>query len=274
MPDFPSLYGDTTKTATFGQTTGTLGTQVVAASAPYVKGDWTTIIPATSTFDAQGLLVGVLQWGAGKGLLDIGVGTPPKTILANLLIQSYQAPTVCITCQLPLGVPAGQAVSARYQSTAFYSVYMTATAISQGFLPPSALGAAQTLGTVTTYEPPTPSLSNDGTVVDPGATANTKGAAATLGTLTRNCSSLMIAIGRRGAYCATARWFLDILADGVVVLPDLTLVANATASMLAQVIIGPLPLSLRAGTVLTAKAQCTSLLAGMRELEVAVYAFG
>jgi len=142
------------------------------------------------------------------------------------------------------------------------------TAISQGFLPPSGFSQCETIGV-------TPATSS-GTVIDPGATQNTKGTPVLLGTLGRPCSALLLVIGGQGTGTNTARYFIDIGLDSActnVILPNLGVVAHSASDMIMPNTIGPFPFCLPANTSLYARAQC-SITTTPRTIELALYAFG
>lgn len=280
MADWPPLLGDCTKTMTFGgallpdgkSINQTQGTTVAAGAAAHQKGSPVAIIPAGMLpFDAHGLLVQVMATATSvKWLIDVGVGASASPILNNLLYQPY-LPLNTVTWHLPLMVPAGAAVWLTAQSSAAGSNSLEAfvTAISQGFLPPSAFSLVETRGIT--------AGSTSGVLIDSGTVANTKGAWTPLGTLTRPCQSVLLAVGNQSRTTSTCRWFIDIAIgpEYTILLPDLCLTAHSTwgLTQLTLPSSGVIPLCLPAGTQLSGRAQCTIVTTPQRTFEMAVYAF-
>jgi hypothetical protein len=275
MADWPSLYGDCTKTQSFGEfspATSTKPVQFNAGSDHDQKGAWaeltTVALGGPLAFDAHALLVTISLNAGIKGLVDVGIGSPPTAIVQNLLVQqpSYQH---CLQFYLPVSAGAAVPISLRCQMSMSGGVaaYGMATAISQGFLPPAGFTACETIGVDTG--------TTSGTVIDPGAQANTKGTAVSVGVLTRPCSSVLLAIGGQAKARLTGRYFLDImLSDGTIVLPDLALAVNSSSDLFGQAAIGPIPLSLPIDNFIFARAQSSLTTVGTREFELAMYCFG
>jgi hypothetical protein len=277
MGDYP-VGSDSTVARTFagaGWTRASTLGKTFSTGAINVKGAWNELIPAAGTdslkFDAYGFLLGLQYVGTtATYLIDIGFGT--TVILPNLFIEGL-VQRLGGEVFVPLPIPAGTQVQVRGQSSAAnLTLAMSITPLGQGFLPSTWPGAVQTLGV-------TSSAATSGTLLDPGATANTKGAFTTVGTLTRPCSMLLFMMGSRAdATLTTATWFLDIAIGAAgseqVVYGDIPMCASDATDQLAQHAYGPYPFSAPANTRISARLQCSINTATKRTLNIAAYAFG
>jgi hypothetical protein len=76
---------------------------------------------------------------------------------------------------------------------------------------------------------------------------------------------------------STGRWFLDIAVGAAgleqIILENLIVQVNASGDRFIQPYIGPLPLSLPAGTRVAARCASTLIAAGRREFGVIMYGF-
>jgi hypothetical protein len=153
----------------FGTATGTPGAVTVTSSATAnTKGSWTQLDAATG-FEATSLVLTVnTQFGDTQYLLDIGVGgAGSEQVLIPNLHFAYANGTVAVLT-FPISVPAGSRISARVADNFGGSIiYVSGVVLVGGFVDPPPFQSVVTYGADTTK--------SAGTLVDSGATVDTKG---------------------------------------------------------------------------------------------------
>lgn len=245
---------------------------LTAPGSTNTKGAWTQL-SAAAPFDVAGLWVMCASGGAnGAALFDIGVGGAgsEQVVVPNVPARrvggaNYGSGVI----PLPVAIPAGSRIAARYQSSAttntlILGAVMTAAAwnTAQGGNRCAAYGAATGTGT--------------GTVVDPGGTANTKGAWVEIAAATDFDSSwLLLSVQPSGTLLATQSWLVDVAvgASGSeqIVLPDVYVYGSSTVDNQIRL---ALPFSIPAGSRIAVRAQCTSNTTPGREREVVAHLIG
>jgi hypothetical protein len=256
-----------------GVTTTSRGTAVTAAATAHTKGAYAQIIASTA-HAAKGFLVQLGNASAGVDYsVDIAIGGAGSEIIivADLLAGSG---TGSIARQgayfIPIPIPAGTRVSARCQATTLSSA-LRAKVHLLGDLP----GGMEPFGKCVRYG--FVSATTQGTTIDPGATANTKGAWTQLVAATTYAikalwfdTSNLVQVTR-----TSADWLLDLGIGGagaeLVIAPNFHIEASTTDDTLVH---GPsplLPVSIPAGSRLSARCMSSLNTATVRNLAVAVY---
>ncbi len=272
MPSFPHLAAVTKAEAYGASTTWGVG---VNTGGPHTKGAWTEIVAAT------GIRVDLLMMTVTKGgdgdqdmLFDIGIGGAGSevVIVPNLLICFNANQFMADIYYIPITLPAGSRIAMRGQSlTANKTPEFILHGFNYGFANRPAFHQAVSFGADTS--------DSGGTQVDPGGTANTKGAWAELtASLTIDAKSLLVMIGNRGNTIRNdENYLLDIGVGGagseVVVVPDLHFIGPGTGDQLhprAHLV----PCNIPAGSRVAARGRCTSTDATDRLFDVAGIAFG
>jgi hypothetical protein len=230
MADWPVTYGQ--GLSEWGKTTGISRPVLVAESgSANTKGAWTELIASTG-FDAEAIAVRIEGPNSAKTIaVDIGIGVTDSEVVlipdiissAGLSAGSAQNGPFCV---FPLSIKAGTRISVRSQSSTTPSndlrcaVYL----IGQGFNRSSGLALVDTYGVTTTS-------ATNGTVYDPGGTADTKGGwTQIVASTTRDISALMIiATNNENAAMTNAGWFFDVgvgaSAAEKIIIPDLSTTA-------------------------------------------------
>jgi hypothetical protein len=247
----------------------------VALTAPgstNTKSAWTQL-SASAPFDVAGLWVTVSAGGAnGSALFDIGIGGAgsEQVIVPNVPVRRNgganfgSGPIV-----LPVAIPAGTRIAARYQSSA-----TTNTLVVGALLVAAAWNTAQGGNRVAAYGAVT--ATGVGTVVDPGGSANTKGAWVEVASATDFDSSwLLLSVLPSGTLLSAQSWQVDVAvgASGSeqVVIPDVYIYGSSTVDNQVRL---ALPFSIPAGSRIAVRAQCSSTTTPGREREVVVHLIG
>lgn len=271
MPDFPQIDGGEIEeigAVTSGATTGT----ALTAGAVNVKGAWAQLVASTPT-ETSWVLVNLYRSSQHKHLVDIGIGAAAaeQVIIPNLGLQSVgsSADRFNASYLFPLTIPKGVRVSARSQaSSAGQASRVTIHLIGSSF------GSSSGLGRVTDYG--TATADSGLTALDPGGTANTKGAWVQLTASTTGLTRwIAIGVGHDAlAVAANQGWHVDIgigaSGSEQVLIPNLPFSINATSDVTLVPVLA-LPVHIPAGTRLAARCQCDVITATERLLDVAAW---
>lgn len=252
------------------------GTNVTASSSANVKGSWSDLGGVTSfAYEAITVCIGGSQVFVDQ-MIDVGIsdGSNRHVLVADLYYAgSKQAAEQFFIVTIPVHVPAGAQLSAR-------------AAASNGTGPPvievSLIGHASGLAgapgfsrSVALFTP----ASSRGVAVDPGGTANTKGAWAQLtASSPADIAAMFGLVGYNAdtARASTARALIDIgvgaAASEFVLYPNAALGWGATRD-------GPsncprIPIfgcNVAAGSRIAARAACSINTAGDRTVDLALY---
>jgi hypothetical protein len=285
MPDFSTL-GLGQKWVS-GSTTNSRGTSVTPSATANTKGSYAQLISAASnTVDAAWVLVDFTNGTAHTDyLVDLAIGASgSEQIIANNLFVSGGgglAQNLVFSYPLLIAVPTGTRIAARCQAgtASAAALHVTLHLMGQGFLPSSALQRLTSYGQNTS--------DSGGVSIDPGGTANTKP-----GTWTEITSSttnpirlLYAALGlAQNAAPTGATWLFDLgmgangseigiggssATTGLISLPFR--VGVLTDFLWSPLVVGPLPVSIPAGTRLAARAQCSITDATDRLFDLSLY---
>ena len=256
-------------------TTTSLGTKLTTAATANVKGAYFTVV-TSSAFAAHGFVFQFGQCSTGIDfMVDIAIGAAGSEIVI--------VPNVCIgsgtgACArksgylIPIAIPAGTRISARAQGTSL----TTAVYIKIHLLGDLA-GGMDSYGKMLTYGANT--ATTQYTSVDPGAVANTKGAWTQLTASTTYPikgfmfdTSNLVQTARTGA-----NWLLDIgigaAASEIVILPNYHIECVATDDTILHTPSIIWPISIPAGTAISARCQSSLITATVRLLPVGILAF-
>jgi len=270
MGDWPLSGGAQKLTTVAADAAASRGTTVTAPGANNTKGAYTELV-ASSAHDADALLV-VLQIGlnAVGYLVDIAIGGAgsEKVVVPNIPHGSANSTrdTDSLAVIVPLAIPAGTRISARYQaSTASGSIVRaTATLLKGNFKSPSALGVVSALGALT--------ASSRGTNIDPGGTINTKGSYAELIASTAYDIKALVVIPRKVAngLSVATWWLLDIAIGGAgsekIVIADYALTASDRDILSPESTV--IPVDIPAGSRVAARAACSINTASVRTIDL------
>lgn len=254
-----------------GPTSG--GTAITAGGSNNTKGTYVEFV-ASSPFACNRVRITITTTAtAGRRyLLDIATGAAAAEVdvLSNLIFES--SPTASLptsgTFEVDLSIPAATRISARCQcSTASVTMQVTITLIAAGDTPGPT--AYTTLGADTS--------DSGGTAIDPGASANTKGAWVQLVASSAAVIQELALMVTRGAATTTggSSLYYDIGIGGagaeVVLIPDIPVNFWETGNVFGVVARGTTFLTyIAAGTRIAVRASCTTNVAGNRTSDVAL----
>lgn len=274
MADFPSLISAQRLTQQ-GLSSTFNGTSLVANLTANVEGAWTEIV-ASSTHDADGILLCIRDGTGANGLIDIGTGASGSEVerMTDVPIaHSRSFFAQAIYCPIP--IPAGSRIAGRYRSdVASAQVRVTIMLIKGGFLNLGPMGSLRQA----TYGVST--ANSQGTQIDPGGTAHTKSAWVQLVASTAIPLKylFMLMSNQRNTTDANE----DILADiGVgaasserIVVPDIWFHGSTVSDTHFPMWIGPFPVDLPGSVRLAMRAQSSIIDATDRLMDVALVGFG
>jgi hypothetical protein len=261
-------------------TSSTTGTTVTSHATPGTDGAWTQIIAATANdWYAFTLIQHYGDSGAaGRGLIDLAIGGAGVefAIVTGLPVCKLAAITRTSSFRLwlPLHIPKGARISARVHRSDVASlpvrIQLIGETVSTRGLPP--------FRRATTYGE---DLANArGTVVDPGASANTLGANTQIVASTTNpIRALYLAAMKQDAsvVSGSATWAAELYVGAggseVVIVPEVLLWEENSTTDLSHAFglgMGPFPVNVPAASRLSAKARCNISTAGAREGQLIV----
>lgn len=251
---------------------------VSASATVNTKGAWTDLIFAT-TFHGGALLVSIRPSTAlNVYAVDIGIGSAGSeiTIIPNIYVCG-QASTKDMMFIVPIAIPAGSRVAARAQSsTASAALNMAAWVL------PDTMGSFNANGAIDTYNMTIASATMVTNAIDPGATANTKGAYVSLASATtRDYRGFFLSVGPGSATTATISppsATVDIAIGSAgnekIILPDFPMVAattSATITAWGTPLGAMIPIPIPAGSRVAARASCNRNTATGRLIGVAFH---
>lgn len=277
MPELPIGYSGGSRVTGYGFNTGsTKGTTVTASASGDTKGSWTQLTASTD-FDANWIIVQFPynEWGGDPFLVDIGIGGSGSEQVIIPDLQVYAAtpsPYVNDRYMFPVFIPRGSRLSARCQENFASSAYLD---VAVQLIAGNAT-AAGVASLVSAYGSTT---NSQGTTVDPGGSANTKGSWVQITAATTRSHNWLTfaAMNYDGFFSASLRWLVDIGIGGSgseqVLIPNLALCGTALNDMPERQVQG-FPVSVPAGERLAVRAQCSATTAGDRVLQVKLYGAG
>lgn len=276
MADFP-LYDGAIFEA-IGVSAGDSKATTLTSGAANTKGSWvelTSSAPEGVTSFFVMLYNTQESSGSSRIYVDIGIGAAASEVVLVPNLRSLTRVQNCAICfPVPLPLPGGVRVAARMQSgTAGTITADVALGVFRGhFLSSSPLTEATHYGLTT--------ASTSGTQVDPGASANTKGAAAELTSSTTNqIRSILIMLGNGTQSNPPTRsddgYLIDI---GVGATPDY-IISNLPVSTMSiddcvhPRVIGPFDCCIPVGTRIVARAQSSENADPPRTFDISILGF-
>lgn len=278
MGDWPILSDGGAK-VNYGTTLATtLLTTVTASASANTKGAWAEII-ATTICDCKGFWVQMgAQNTAKEYLVDLGIGAAgSEIVLVSDILFGSLAPSTRATAQcffIPISIPAGTRISCRCQcATGSATLSVGVISLGPGFMPSNSLGKCETYGAV--------EATSLGSTVDPGTSANTKGAytqmTAATGIIVRE---LIILLGSNNAIShSNGSWLIDVAIGAagseIVSIPNLFVVPGFGNGMgFVPSVIGPIPVNYPVGTRIAVRAQSTVTLTADRKFDCVIIGVG
>jgi len=271
MPDF-SLLGGANRFESVGpDTADSRGTDVTASGTINTKGSYVQLT-AASGIDAQGIWV-ILTSGnnAANCLVDIAVGAAAseQDIVSNLMLPVKH--NAGAGANIPIHVALGSRISARAQSSSVSDVINIAIQLMG-----NTLTSSSALGRCTTYGANT--ADSGGTEIDPGASANTKGAYVQIdGAISNPIKNMIVAVSPSGSngQLTTAGWLIDVAvgaaASEQVVISNLFVMTNGVHDTINPPLLGPFPVNIPSGSRIAVRAQSDTIDATDRLFDVAIY---
>jgi hypothetical protein len=258
MADFPALL-QAREFKNYGvDLTVSKGTAVASSSSANTLGSFVEIVASTA-FDCDGLMVVLQADGTTTQVtymlnLYVGGAGSEHLLVEGLVMQ--RSPHGVSHWFFPISLPAGARISAKLQAstggrTGFVMVWLA----KGGFLAPGSLGNVEMAGANFS--------TTRGQQIDPGGTANTKGAWAVLKNPTiYECRALLLALeSQNNTAMASGEFLLDIgfgpANEEIVVLENLQFQSSSQADVLLPSALGPFPVYIPAGVRLVARAQST-----------------
>lgn len=250
-------------------------TGLTTGGSTYTKGAWTQLIAAT-TADIAWVMVQMTGYFSGGFWLayDIGIGASGSevAIVSNLVSATYGPDNT--TYMFPLCIKAGTRIAARASSNNASdgaNIKMTCfddTALSAGF------GSG-----VDTYG--FSSGSNQGVLIDPGGTANTKGSYSQItSSLTNDIAGFFLGIddqSNTGGGSSAGNGTLFDIAIGAsgsekIIVPNLCLLRILGGTTIHIPDGFPyIPMPIKAGTRVAARAQCATTISPDRQFGITLY---
>jgi hypothetical protein len=271
MPTITNFHpGARCETLGVTESTTTAAT-VTASGTANAKGAWTSL--GQTTMEWRSMLLCVAQTAASNKAIDVGLstdGTNFGIVVPDLIFQGLKNADQIGIYSLPLRVPLGAFVGVRCAaSTASHVLNVSASGSTRGINGSEGYSMAVALFT--------PTLSR-GVAIDPGGTANIKGAWTQLiASSPVEVDAISIMIGQAGdvnrTNNATALLDIGLGASGseAVIIPNLFLRWTTTLDgpfLTGEVI---LPISIPSGSRLAARGQCTDVTAGDRTFDVSIH---
>lgn len=275
MPYAAASFGDC-RTQTLGAVTGTsTGTLVTASATANAKGNWASLGQAARSYDLFHVGVGASS-AAADYVFDIGLSADGSTgwfaIAENLRLGALKgAADLFLSYAIPVRIPDGFFVGMRCAaSTGSSTLRGIVTAATS--TPLGAGGFAECKAYYT-------AATSRGTTIDAGATANTKPAWTSVGTVGTNetIDAIMIGIGPNADVTRTAATtgLLDIGVGAAgaqyAVLENILWGFTTTSDTPYPSVIGPLPVSIPTGVDIWARMQSTNNSAGDRTIDLAIW---
>lgn len=240
---------------------------LTASGSANTKGTWVTLIASTATA-GSGLIVTFGEATAThRILIDIGIGAAAseQVIIPNLFVHNQVATGVFQQVLIPIKIAAGTRISARCQGEVGSDIVRAGVMVLSG-----SLLQGSGLGRVTTYGVST--ATTIGTSVDPGGTADTKGAWVQLTASTTSPVRWMAICLNTDSRDQTAasRWLVDVGVGGAgaeqVIIPNLGAIVSASSDVVAPGYYC-LPVNVPTGVRLSMRAQCLINTATQRLLD-------
>jgi hypothetical protein len=274
MADWP-LSGDGQRYKEYFNPAGTAPTGSIdlygvsfpaTASAHVKQTTWTTLVTSLE-FDAVGVYV-TLHSAAQRLLLDIGVGATPSVVIGNIAFECSNATYGHAQIYFPIAFKAGDVISGAAQTgVAGVSVRVSLMFVGGGFDAAVPGTLVSTHGAV--------AAATLGTAVDPGTSGNSYGGATVFlgGVTTYPIRYLTVFIGPNGRLnqgSGSNSWVLDIIVNGIVILPNLLYRVHTTPDVAMQCYYGPYAVQIPGAVQLSARVR-SNVVSTSRHVTVVVY---
>lgn len=278
MADFP-LYDGAVFESIGVDSSDSKGTTLTSNASAHTKGSWVQLTSSApdgiTSFVVQ--LYNVQETLAARISVDIGIGAASSEVVLVPDIRTLmRALTSNATFVIPMVIPGGVRVAARCQtgSAGGKTCDVAIGAFKGSFLASSPLTQATHYG-----------FNSAGTVgveIDPGATANTKGAAVEVTSSTTNpIRSMMIMLGNTSdsnynpPTRGDAGYLLDIGvgASPYYIISNYPVTVNTPIDVLSPWVIGPFDCYIPAGTRIVARAQSSENADPPRKFDLSILGF-
>lgn len=247
---------------------------VPTANLANMKSAWTEITTAALPFDVAGLVLnGGIYTNTAGVLIDIGIGPAGsvQVLVPDLPARRLTSANAALgPLHVPVAIPAGSRIWARYQQSAAVALTVAVgmTLLAATWNSPAAGSRIEALGVS--------AATSLGTVIDPGATINTKSAWIELGASAPfTAAGVLLSVMPVGAI-AGATWSVDLgigpAGSEQIVLPDWLCYGSSgvdTATARAW-----LPLRIPEGARVAARVACSATTATARNRELALHLIG
>lgn len=254
-----------------------LGTTVTASGSINTKGSWVQLNAATA-YDMNMFWIFLENPSVNNSgyLIDIGIGAAASEIvlIANIPYGCPSNSSGIIGIPCPVAIPAGTRISARIQgATASCTISAQVVGCDGMADEPAGLGAPKTYGALT--------ASSQGTLIDPGGTANTKGSYAQItASTTYDIGAVAIIIDNQQTLCAGSLLFdlaVGAAASEKIVLGNIPItIGNGNVGSSGGFYGNPVSFKrckIPAGTRLSLRAQSSNNGAGSRKFGATVIGF-
>jgi hypothetical protein len=272
MPDWSLTEGQRWANAG-AATTVSRGTSVTASGTANTKGAY-AVLSAATPFDAHMIVVMIDDISTVIDyLLDIAVGAAGVefVILPNLYVGggtgsiNYGA-----IYQFPVQIPKGVRLTARIQASTLSSVArVSCLLMQQSFSPGQPLGRVDAYGANT--------ATSGGVSVDPGGTANTKGAySQIIASTTHDMAAMCLAVGnQKNGTRASQSWLTDIAIGAAgaeqVLISNYSMNCSTSPDIVTPQTSPLLPVSIPAGTRLAVRTQSDGIVSPARLFDAIIY---
>lgn len=252
-----------------GSATATSTGTTLTSGAANTKGSYTQLV-ASSAKDTDYIIVGNdMGPSAGSNLsldLAIGAGGSEVNILSDLFLSDVGT---AFPYHIPISIPAGSRVSARIQSTAVSDTCKVNVVLCAGNPQYRGYNKSDTYGFT--------AATTLGTTVDPGGTANTKGAYSQITTATtRDHYGVMFALDRQGHAALAATLLVDLsigaAASEIVIVPNMLWIAQSSGNPVPSVT-PVIPFHIPSGSRVAIRAQSSANTVTTRLFGVTMYGF-
>jgi hypothetical protein len=253
-------------------------TNLVQPTAANTKGNYVEIVSATP-FDSEGLVMSFLStsYGGYDTLFDIAMGAVSSEvdIISNILASQSTSYHLGRSYEFPIKIKAGTRLSGRSQGE--YSSannFRISTYLLRG-----SWNYNRGFAVCDTYGANTGD--SGGKWVDPGGTANTKGAWYQItASTTRDAKGFNLLIGNASDYTRDSTayyWNIDVgigaAASEKVIFSNWTCIVHNSASLIFPQATPFIPMDIPAGSRLSVRAACSGTGSTYRGLDAIIYTF-
>ena len=259
-----------TITEATGLGTTSRGIVVTANASANTKGSATQLIASTAYEGAGVWLSMQSNTSAAVIFLDLMIGAATESVLVPNIVMARTNQIHQSAVFIPVRIPKGSRISAKTQSSVGGALcYVLAQVVPTSPTFPSPYGRATAYGLTT--------ASTTMVDVDAGASADTKGAFTEIVASTTNpIHSLIVGVcpGSDVTTAALCYFMLDIAvgaATETVVIPNISLFRETASDQPKPTHHGPYPVSIPAGSRISARAQCSVNTAGDRVVQVGIW---